>query len=722
METVYFSVDVHLLAELGERLVGRPAIALGELVKNSYDADASVARVVFTKGNITVLDDGHGMTEDELHAGFLRIGTPRKEKQQLSPRLERRMTGSKGVGRLAAQMLGRSLILETRSVAAPKELLRLSINWDNKKEGQEITKFAAVLDRPTSPSLLGDTHGTAIQIGRLTRAWSSKDISELAQDIWMLRSPFPSDEDASASFTIEFKAEQETFEEAFEQILEGWVGLYEARLTGELHGPHRRQKGHDAEMAGVTHVHIDLELEDHPNGEGRRTRVTLPATSNALGHADYQIRIYKLQGRQPLGLSVGEVRDYLNDFGGVYLYDDGFRMPYYGPDTDWLGMEMDHAHRISRSKILPKDLQVAGGGTFLPTTSRVFGVVHVSTSHERELARMGKTEEGDSLQIQISRDRLLDTTAFDTLKAAVRAGLDLYAHEKARRKLRTAEEQLRATREQLKGSPDPLEVLKGIRRELPKDTYELIKEAVIVEREEGSARLDVESGRAAAMATLATAGMVSILIEHEHARLLPKLRAFVERYKADENRQVRELAYDVQEFVDQLEALSPMLRSVMEPEGREAARLSARRVVRRAVETLGLLLRGISVDVDVDQNVRLPKATLAEWTALFQNVILNAANAVMSVREPRIRVVARGGARSVRILDNGYGIDLDRADEFFEPFVRGDQKLPPERRALGMGGTGLGLTIVRTIAESAEANVGFEKPPKPWASSFVLSW
>ena len=38
---VYFSVDSRLLFQLGEKLVTDRAVALAELVKNSYDADAT---------------------------------------------------------------------------------------------------------------------------------------------------------------------------------------------------------------------------------------------------------------------------------------------------------------------------------------------------------------------------------------------------------------------------------------------------------------------------------------------------------------------------------------------------------------------------------------------------------------------------------------------------------------------------------------------------------
>ena len=36
-----FTVDTHLFRELGELLVGRDSTALVELIKNSYDADAT---------------------------------------------------------------------------------------------------------------------------------------------------------------------------------------------------------------------------------------------------------------------------------------------------------------------------------------------------------------------------------------------------------------------------------------------------------------------------------------------------------------------------------------------------------------------------------------------------------------------------------------------------------------------------------------------------------
>jgi len=102
-QKIYFSVASALLRELGERLVGRPHIALAELIKNSYDADATKVLIRFKSDGIEVLDNGHGMTRDEFEGYWMRIGSPHKQQLRFSRGFKRPMTGSKGVGRLAVQ-------------------------------------------------------------------------------------------------------------------------------------------------------------------------------------------------------------------------------------------------------------------------------------------------------------------------------------------------------------------------------------------------------------------------------------------------------------------------------------------------------------------------------------------------------------------------------------------------------------------------------------------
>ena len=105
------------------------------------------------------------------------------------------------------------------------------------------------------------------------------------------------------------------------------------------------------------------------------------------------------------------------------MYDKGFRLPYYGnPKNDWLRIELDHSHRLTSSKLLPEEWQIALGMQMLPTLSRIFGVVNVDTSKERYL------------DIAITRERLQKSKVLKNLQDMVRFGLDWYAIEEKKRK------------------------------------------------------------------------------------------------------------------------------------------------------------------------------------------------------------------------------------------------------------------------------------------------
>lgn len=66
-------------------------------------------------------------------------------------------------------------------------------------------------------------------------------------------------------------------------------------------------------------------------------------------------------------------------------------------------------------------------------------------------------------------------------------------------------------------------------------------------------------------------------------------------------------------------------------------------------------------------------------------------------------------------------MDLKDAEELFKPFVR-RLKISPERQALGYGGSGLGLTIVRTVARYIGCEVSFVEPKNGFSTAFSLRW
>src|SRR5438876_11256153 len=106
MEQLTFTVDSALLSELGEKLVETPHIALVELVKNAYDADATEVKVKIVPDapygpKVQVADNGSGMTFREVENYWMRIATTHKRDHQRSRRYGRLRTGEKGIGRFS---------------------------------------------------------------------------------------------------------------------------------------------------------------------------------------------------------------------------------------------------------------------------------------------------------------------------------------------------------------------------------------------------------------------------------------------------------------------------------------------------------------------------------------------------------------------------------------------------------------------------------------------
>ena len=127
-----------------------------------------------------------------------------------------------------------------------------------------------------------------------------------------------------------------------------------------------------------------------------------------------------------MGVSLDDLKGYMDRFAGVHVYDGGFRLPYYGnPLNDWLLVEYDHSHREFISKLLPKEIQERYQKTerlrYLPTLRGVIGVVRVNTAQE------------EKLKIAITRDRLIETKAYEDLVGVVRYAFDQYAYDEAMR-------------------------------------------------------------------------------------------------------------------------------------------------------------------------------------------------------------------------------------------------------------------------------------------------
>lgn len=736
-----FSVDAAILQELGERLIGQPEIALAELIKNSYDADASTCTVTFRGDSIEVSDDGHGMSTEEFHRYWMRVGTTHKRDDGRSRELSRPLTGSKGVGRLAVQFLATGMWIETIAKENQKAELIALADWTKIVRGTELSSVEILWDERTAQTRFpGDSkHGTRIILTQLKDTWDAPRIQRLGEYLWTLRSPFrrrgtTKGPRSATNFDIEVIApEIEDAQSAFDKTLDTLFNNWSARIRGRV------DNGRKQGRASIS-VEFKPGYPEGAKAEKFHHSFTLPV--KALGEHDikpscvnqvaFEILVFKNAGKQPGGVRVDDVRKYLQEHGNVGIYDAGFRLPYYGMANDWLDVAVDQAARLSISHLLPKELAVPDRYMLdLPDGRRLFGAVDINTAEERVAAEKRKASLGEYLELQAGRDRLHDNLAFLQLKRFVRFSLDFYATRYRLRASRRVEEERdkeRASQKQVRA----LRVLEANQDKIPKGVYATVKREVedalkTSEKEEES--LD---RRAALLAPLASAGMAALALNHEFARerrLLKRVVAALKSFAQELGEpKLASLAADLADANRRIESMQSLFSPLLSEQDKTAKeKLRVKPVVQGTIDSIKALMPGVDFDLrSVPADLRFPIGSLAEWNALLQNIFTNAWDAMLSADSHRIRISGGEGPRRrewLRISDSGIGlaVSLEESEKLFNPFER-MSRVKSDQESIALGGQGLGLSIVRMIANRRNSEVRFVSPENGYSTTIEISW
>ncbi|MDE0457852.1 MAG: sensor histidine kinase [Chromatiales bacterium] len=744
-----FTVDAALLRELGERLIGRPYIALAELVKNAYDADAVQCRIEFGADRIVVSDDGHGMSEKEFLEHWMRIGTTHKAEKRRSQSLGRPMTGSKGLGRLSVQFLADWMELESTSEDDPESLLYALVDWRVIRSGHDIGTVNVLWDGDEQPEVStypgGRGTGTRIVLKGLKSEWNTAAIDALGKEVWMLRSPFGrssrrSDGRFAGDFHVDVDApEIKNAERAFDKMQKALFDNWKARIHGSLHG---------GRFGGKAAVSVEFKPgypEDHDEPARFGETVSLPVSEkktvgpSTLDRAEFEILVFKTEGRQSGGLSVGDVREYLRKFGNVSVYDAGFRLPYYGSGDlgsgqDWLEIAIDQGRRLAVSELLPERLGAPVRYLLdLPAPGRIFGAVHIDTNHEHATAEKLSAGPGEWLQIQAGRDRLAPNRAFEELRDLVRFSLDFYANRFRLLADRSADTG-RAKEPPSRTFDRAVATLDRNKTEIPENVYREVRREVTVAREAAVTEEQALDRRAVLLAPLATAGITALALNHELSRetlFLEGAGATLRRIaKLHRIPELDAIADDLEDARRRFLSLRELFAPLLSDEDRLATdRLAARPLISQVVRAIRPLMPGVKFDISGTlDDLRFPIGSFAEWNAVLQNVLTNAWNAMLDSAHATISI--DGGRRRgrsprewLRISDTGVGLNVPLKDstKLFEPFER-RLKISDANRSIAIGGQGLGLAIVRMIARRREAEVAFVKPRERFSTTFEISW
>jgi signal transduction histidine kinase len=339
-----------LLKLLGEQLIRDPNIALFELVKNAYDADASTVEVQLVNpadkgaGSIVVLDDGSGMTEETIVEVWLQPGTDYRERQRLeqerTPGFKRLPLGEKGIGRFAVHKLGSVIDLVTRAEGSPE--VNVHVDWRGIEQAEFLADFHVSISVARTPEVFTNgTTGTRITISNLNDAWTRGMARSASRAVTALRSPFELEGEFKTRLTLKPQTKWLDGLLDAKQVLEHSLFKASGRISGDSieyeyeftpYPAMKRVKGRSAAKDSKLPLLKPAE-EDQP---AKRPNLS------EVGDIKFEIRLFDrdrivmhlgVQDRKGLG-------DFLNQNGGVRVYRDGMRVYDYGePGNDWLGLD-----------------------------------------------------------------------------------------------------------------------------------------------------------------------------------------------------------------------------------------------------------------------------------------------------------------------------------------------------------------------------------------------
>ena len=458
-KTVTFTSDSQLLAELGERLIATPQIALSELVKNAYDADATKVHVWLSDDGKTlnVKDDGQGMSEEDFRTAWMRIASSHKLEQEVSRRYHRPLTGSKGVGRFAVRLLGEHLLLETAT--SEDSALRAKFPWGEfasgtKIELKPIKYWTDVRDLWTGIPNLGPGNGTLLRISRLRDAWSHSMLASVSGYVLQLQTPHFVN-------LSETKGPAHTRDPGFK------IYFSPPGMEQELHDPTQ-------EIVARAAITLRMQLRKQKltlkySFRSERDPVTYSyaiSGPNLVGRLDADIRFLPKRPGAFAGLESHDGREaagWVRQNSGIRVFDRGFRIPPYGlPNDDWVRLAMDVAARRRTwdspitDAILPAPPDKAPTESLhpalhLPGNHQVIGYVALLTH-----SIGGKPDDLKSAFLQPSMDRqgFVQNAGFRQLYDIVRGGMEILAFLDLDEELRRRKEQRQKAVDELHGQID----------------------------------------------------------------------------------------------------------------------------------------------------------------------------------------------------------------------------------------------------------------------------
>ena len=636
--TLTFTIEARVLRELGERLVKNPEVAVVELVKNAYDADARECVVFYyPPTSITIEDDGCGMTLSQFIGGWMRIGTSAKELLAISDKFQRFITGEKGIGRFAVRFLGRALKLIT--VADDEERgvrtrLTAQFDWPEFDRTQDLgdveVPYQLVEVEETVPT------GTILEISDLRMAPDELDLNSVRTGSIGVLSPvrslfrqLPGDHDIAADregadpgFTLKIQAEDSEDEgDVASSILSAFILRARLKVRDDMY-----------------------DLRIYRRGMKRPFLKIVDTYQNDIGMLNADIRFFPRRAGTftNMPLDGRKAQRWISDNHGVTLFDRNFRVPPYGsPRNDWLRLQADAARnrRDPRSQLAKKHFGMSqpvradpaqNWMLRLPQSLQLVGLVQVRGRRNRP----GTLSDDDKgLVASADRQGFVENKAFKQLRDLVRGAVEAIAFVDRQFQIEQAEEERKELAENFRGrTKEAIEEVEANPDISLQDKRRIIGALSETQRLADKQR-ESSREREQQLEVMSLLGVVAGFMTHEFGAALSELeeshRELIVAGKAmpqlsEAAKQFGSHITQLKEFVNYSTAYIKGARNV--PDRPYPARPRIQQV--RRIFGKYAAARDIDVEIAVDAHLKAPRVPVSLYNGIALNMYTNALKAV----------------------------------------------------------------------------------------------
>ncbi len=402
MTELHFVSHGNLVNILGTQLIDELSVAVLELVKNSYDADATVVDVKLDKvydptdAIVIVHDNGHGMTLADIRDRWLVAGFSEKEGQVFRHQRTARgrfPLGRMGIGRFAAARLGSRLIMVTRAAGNPE--LRVDIDWDALSRAADLSRAPiSVVESPQPSIFREDATGTRIAIRKPRQPWTTKDLSALQTQLLRFVSPHTSLPDFKIRLSIPAAPEFENLDKKNQLFNAHFEATAEIAADGNAKFSWRNRLTGESDQEQLRFLVRD-------QFSPRTDRI-----APRCGPLKVQLLAWKRTKTELRSFGIDDPK-HLDALTGISIFRDEFRvLPYGDPGHDWLDL----------------NLRRVNSPTERFSTNQVLGSIYITTTHN------------PNLRDQANRLGLMDNIEYRDFKEVVLQVIDKLEERVLRKK------------------------------------------------------------------------------------------------------------------------------------------------------------------------------------------------------------------------------------------------------------------------------------------------